>query len=134
MTIAFFTSDKSRDQAIPHDLNSKSERYESKHTTVSIRLIAMLEPFGLTMSTTVFFATIEPNALPFVDLIRSCYPARPRLTDRIIYYFIDSDIGFRRLDGGGLGEKLKVDVVQKIYANGEMYFVHLARSGGPRCL
>lgn len=40
MSIAFFTSDKSGDQAIPHDLNFQSERYESKHTIVNLPLRA----------------------------------------------------------------------------------------------
>lgn len=84
MPIAFFTSDKSGDQAIPHDLNFQSKRYESKHTIVSIPLIVRLQPLGLTMSTTAFLETIEPKAHPFVDLIRSYYAARPGLADRIM--------------------------------------------------
>lgn len=43
-------------------------------------------------------------------------------------------MAFTSLMGDGVGEKLKVDVVQTAYANGEMYFLHLARSGAPRCL
>ena len=42
MRIALHTSDKSGDQTIAHDLNFQSERYESKHTVVSMDVSALL--------------------------------------------------------------------------------------------
>jgi len=39
MKIAFYTSDKSGDQIMPHDLNFQSEHYESKHFIVILPIL-----------------------------------------------------------------------------------------------
>jgi len=42
MGIAFYTSDKSGDQTIAHDLNFGSEHYETKHTLVRSRNLVLI--------------------------------------------------------------------------------------------